>query len=83
MFALTFGQLINAFGAKEARLLLQASACFVNIQQGHAFMPGWFARAEGHPIVFISIIFVVHALLITDLSETLPHSKPQIQNMVF
>lgn len=77
------GQLINAFAAKEARLLLQASACFVNIQQEHAFMPGWFACAEGHPIVFISIIFVVRALLITDLTETVPYSKSQIQNKAF
>lgn len=66
-----------AFGGKEARLLLWASARIVNIQQGHSVVLGWFAHAEGHPIVFLSIIASMPALLITDLRVTLPSGKPQ------
>lgn len=66
-----------AFGAKEARPLLWASACIVIIQQGHLVVPGWLAHAEDHPIVFISIIASMAALLMTDLTVTLPSGKPQ------
>lgn len=40
-------------------------------------MLGWLAHAEGHSIVFISIVASMPALPITDLTVTLPSGKPQ------
>lgn len=40
-------------------------------------MLGWLAHAEGHPIVFVSIIGSMPALLITDLTVILPSGKLQ------